>query len=930
MRGIVLYIVLSILYTISISSAQETILSPLSKQPSWIAHPDALRVVKGEPSYLELVGQNEFCEEIEVPGFSLLRIDIRMPAGKSGRLYLKLLEENGAEYITPTIDLSGTGQWKTVQFGLSDLFIAPWSDDDNYHIDFPFKRVYLVFTADKGVSLQLKALRTAGSDPRRPITEYPLVNDWIERLASQPKPSIPSPENPGDSSEVKFLEDATTIIMKAPGYELSLDKESGKLVSMKFGGSLDAWKPTDGRWWSLVTFDGRIISNTEFTSFKYVWEAKKKQLRAAYIADNQVEVVLLISGTNDSQLYKAFVKNLGMAPIRCLRLPDSLSLDTSRLRRMILPRLGGVELLPGYFKNGRRLAMDYPSDAMSDFVWYEMATGPVSVYTIQDEKTFWSSRLRLWNKPDQSLAAYSRDTNTFVGAGGVWISPTIVFHFGGSPLEAYSRYWTDNGLHKSKTLKSKLGEELFERLSASVLLKYDFDALAPNTGDRSRVFSNLTAELRGLPSPIILHIVDYWNPPATERRADGGVFDTNYPEFLPPRDEFGGSAGFSGFLAAAKWLMLPVMPYTNPTCWGKESASYQKFGEDVGVKNPDGSVVMGWGMVTVTPTHPQVIAKNRSNLEGFTGTWKVDVLFEDQVGARSHCYDFSPHASHPAAYTQGLINHAKEASAKIPLMTERGFDHLVPYESGFCGIELGLSCTRYMPGWEWDAYYGKRNWRAFPLDTFFIGPYAALYHHDLGQFVVTKGDISWCLAKGYNITYPQSFPRQYLDVCDAFQKAVCSRYFGAKLESFEYLNDFVTKTVFPKVTIYANHSGDSTFDHEKFTLARDGCLALDEDGELIAGILTRMNGVDLGREVYVFQSNDPDRIQVKCLASPDGPIAVHRPKHWTDPSKVQVLTVSDVDQRPVEFQITDEYIKFQYQSSADGKPVSGYTVLYVR
>jgi hypothetical protein len=908
--------------------SEQSVVFPLDKQPLWVANPNTLRIVEDSPSYVEIVGSNEFCQEVKIPAFQQLQLEWRIPVGKSGRIYLKLLEGGGAEYITPTVDLKGTGKWETVGFALSDLSIAPWSDDDNYYLDFPFPRVYLVFVADKEVTLHLKALRTAGTDPRKPAVEYPLVNDWIQRLASQQKPEIPTSFGSGASSPLVFYEGDETITLKATGYELMLDKHSGKLLKMKFSGDLDAWKPADGKWWSLVTFDGDIVSNTQATSFKYVWDKARKRFSAVYTFENQVESVIAISGTVDSLRCKIFVKNLSMSPIRCLRFPDSFSVDTSRLSSMILPRLGGVELLPGYFKTARRLAMDYPSDAMSDFIWVGMATGPVSIYTVQDEKYFWSSRLKLWSNPNQSLAQYSRDTNTFIGAGNAWVSPTIVFLSGSSPIEAFGRYWVENGLDKSKTLYSKLGETLFERLSTSVLLKYDFDFVAPKTGDRSKVFSNLTAELDNLPSPVMLHLVDYWNPPETNRRPDGGVFDTNYPEFLPPREEFGGTVAFKGFLGAARWRGLPIMPYTNPTCWGKESASYRQFGDEVAARNLDGSVAMGWGMVTVTPTHPQVIAKNRANLEGFTGEFKVDLLFEDQVGARSHCYDFSPYAIHPAGYIQGLISHAKEASAKIPLMTERGFDHLVPYESGFCGIELGLSCTRHMPGWEWDAYYGKGNWRVFPFDTLFVSPYAALYHHDLGQFVLTKGDISWCLAKGYNMTYPYGFPRNQLEVCDAFQKAVCSRYFGVKAKSFEYLNENVTKTVFPKVTIYANHSPDTTFDHDKFTLAKEGCLALDENGELIAGILTRMNGVDLHREVYVFQTTDPNRIQIRCLVSPDGPVAVRRPRQWTDVTRIRVLAVTYTEQLPVEFETTDEYIKFQYLSSIDGKAVTRYTVVY--
>ncbi|HUV05791.1 MAG TPA: DUF6259 domain-containing protein [Armatimonadota bacterium] len=913
---------------LSVSNADDILLAPFDKMPSWASNPAAVRVVKGEPSYLELSAECAICQEMAIPAFESLSVDIRVPSGKTGRLYLNLVEGSGAEYITPTLNLKGTGEWTQLEFKLEDLFLAPWSDDDNYYLDFPMGKVLCLFTPGAGASLQLRNMRVRGKDPRRPTAEYALVKDWIERLACSAQPAIPKPLNPGASAGVRFTESGSSISLKGAAYELRLDKRTGRIISLDFCGRAARWKPTHGQWWSLLTFDGEIIPNTQAASFEYAWDDWAKQLRAAYTFSKELEVILVVSGGADSFRCKGLIKNVGAAPIRCFRLPDGLALGARNLRRMVLPRLGGVELLPGYFKTARSLGMDYPSDAFSDFAWAEVARGTISIYAVQDEPIFWSSKLKLRNLPDKRRVEYTRETNTFVGAGGSWVSPSIVFIFGHSPLDSFEKYWSENGLDRSPTVEAKLGGKLFDQLRSSVLLVYNFDAIAQRGGDKPKVFSESARGLSSLPSPVLLHPLCYWNPPETGRRPDGGVFDTDYPDFLPPREEFGGDQGFAEYLDNANRLGLLVMPYINPTCWDKRSASYRKFGDAVGAKTPDGRLWMGWGMVTVTPHHPQVRAKNRALANGFTGPCKVDLLFEDQVGARSHTYDFSPHALHPAAYTHGLIQHAKRASAKIPLMTERGFDRLAPYESGFCGIELGLSCTTFMKGWEWDAFYGAGNWRVFPLETYFLGPHAALYHHDLGQYVLTKGDLSWCLAKGYNMNSPYGRAGEQSEVCDAFQKAVCLLYFGRKLKSFEYLNDSVTKTVFPMVTIFANHSPDSAFEHGSHTLAKEGCLALDEKGRLIAGVLTRLYGLDLGRECHIVQTIEPNRVILRTVSSTAGPMAALRPKQWTDAARISVLAVTKDGQVPVDFQAGPDSVTFEYSLSHQGSPVKEYVILY--
>lgn len=104
----------------SANAADSVLLAPFDKMPSWASNPGAVRVVSGEPSYLELSAECAICQEMAIPAFESLTVDIRVPSGKAGRLYLNLVEEGGAEYITPTLNLKGTGEWTQLEFKLED------------------------------------------------------------------------------------------------------------------------------------------------------------------------------------------------------------------------------------------------------------------------------------------------------------------------------------------------------------------------------------------------------------------------------------------------------------------------------------------------------------------------------------------------------------------------------------------------------------------------------------------------------------------------------------------------------------------------------------------------------------------------------------------------------------------------------------------
>jgi hypothetical protein len=165
------------------------------------------------------------------------------------------------------------------------------------------------------------------------------------------------------------------------------------------------------------------------------------------------------------------------------------------------------------------------------------------------------------------------------------------------------------------------------------------------------VATQLTARLSDLPAPALLHFEEYLS----------GGFDKEYPDHLPrTHPSFGTVAQFTNFLAQARARNQLTMPYTNPTFWGVDpkGPTFLATNDAPLLVNLDGSYnyeeYFGEGGMTVTPWHPAVQAANRNTRNQFLTNYPVDVLFQDQVGARTWQYDINPAAPTPYAYIGGV------------------------------------------------------------------------------------------------------------------------------------------------------------------------------------------------------------------------------------------------------------------------------------
>jgi len=492
----------------------------------------------------------------------------------------------------------------------------------------------------------------------------------------------------------------------------------------------------------------------------------------------------------------------------------------------------------------RSLAGSHPS-LWADFWHLDSTAGKLTCYGLQpDAEIFVPAQLE--TGADAAGAYFSRGWQTFVRAGERWTAPTVRFVVGRSMPEAARAYVAANGM--TRTLAEKMRPEILERFRQSILLKY-----------QGRCEDQIRA-LPRLPGPCVLHHSNYLK----------GGFDKQYPDHLPVNPSFGSPEEFATLLRLAKEAGHLMMPYTNPTWWCDKprGPTFVKYGEAPLLIGLDGRKQMeryssnvGW---TTTLWHPAVAAANAEILRQFTEDYPVDILFQDQVGARRFRYDLNPASPTPHAYTQGLLELARHDSAVVPLGTENGYDRLINYESLFCGLTWSIVPTEGGPSWRrlWREQYPASTYRVSPLALRMAHDKCAFAHHDLGQFVTTPEVLAWTLALGYQLSYrisPEALDlpakRHWLAWLSRLQRSIVSRLMTEPLDEWTYLTGDVIRARYGPVTIVANVGPQPYALNARTTLAGYGFLATVQ-GDPTAGLLTRWEGVEQPAAVGFVREGD--------------------------------------------------------------------------
>lgn|GEM_PF-376157 len=472
------------------------------------------------------------------------------------------------------------------------------------------------------------------------------------------------------------------------------------------------------------------------------------------------------------------------------------------------------ELRPTHYLS---CSIPYPP-AFSDFIHFDGNVGNATLFGVQPQQwqpwagvtntnaIFVSGNIG-WGADAQGAYA-ERAFETFVNPKQTWQSPVVRLIIGQEVQTAIDSYCQANQF--SRKLENKMEPDVFNRLKNSVLVYYE--------GNCSQKMANLNL----LPTPCLVHFADYLM----------GGFDKQYPDHLPPNAWFGTPEEFSAFIQQCHQLGLLMMPYSNPTWWcdHPRGPTFTREGEAPLLKKLDGSISYElYGAndgYTVCHWHPAVREANRITLQQFTTDYPMDLVFQDQCGARTWQYDLNTASPTPYAYSDGMISMVAEDSRTKPLGTENGWDRIANYESLFCGMTWGIVPTEGAPSYRTflDDRYSPENWDLFPLALYMTHDKTMLLHHDLGQFVTTDPVLSWTLGLGYGLSYRSRAvdltnrpSHEWLLWLDRLQKSVCSKYIGQPLVSFKQDRgtnltsepDGVICATYGNVSIAANLTGST-------------------------------------------------------------------------------------------------------------------------
>ncbi len=492
---------------------------------------------------------------------------------------------------------------------------------------------------------------------------------------------------------------------------------------------------------------------------------------------------------------------------------------------------------PFYHATVPRRDAEFHSDNRSfcDFAALDSRAGRWALLGVQTpEAVFTPARAEVAARGLQHARTgyYTHTFLAFAGPQDTRRIPLQVMVLGESHRTALRQYGAQNGFVRG--LADKASPEVVEKLKRCILLKvttYDLKASAGIAGD--------------LPYPVLFHSADYLR----------GGFDKQYPDHLPPNPEVGTPADLSQLLRACREKGHLFMPYTNPTWWctNPKGPTFEKQGDAPLSRDFDGNIypesygstaVQGY---TICAWHPDVRAANDVIRRQFTEEYPVDVLFQDQVGARGPRWDTNPASPHPDAYLEGIHRIARVDSQYVPLGTEDGHDRLINYETMFCGLSWPWLPNR--PSQSRVLYsdlWPEGSWRIEPLALFLAHDKALFYHHDLGGFVRNRRDLSITLALGYGLSWWTHSPNRsakeqdWIERLCRVQAAVGPRCAGRALDEFEYLAPGVLRSRWGDLDLIANLSAEPWTVDDECVLAPEGFLARSPD--LAAGIFVRYQG----------------------------------------------------------------------------------------
>ncbi len=766
---------------------------------------------------------------------------------------------------------------------------------------------------------------------------------------------------PEQTQSVYFDDSAPDILILGNAhYELVLSKWNGAIRSITDKATGQHVSDGSDCVWGAVFYDqttdyegGCLYGAAASKRFAYTWNAANRALTLTYTGDPgspyRVNAQVIITASPQLWFDMALtLHNLWRYELDDVIFPSHLKLARADVRQALMPVLPGVMLTEPFFRAGRDYIADYPN-LFADFQWIATTKGRLGLYSLYDGTQIRPVSIGYFSfrdHPETLLLDHSFHAK--VPVGRTWRSPTVRLRVGQDLTTAVGAYRSDNGLDALPSLRAKLGSR-YQRVASSPLLKLGMTDFPPNR------FGDFPTLLRNAPTPAILHLVSYWQY----------GFDENYPDLLPPDAGLGATADFAAMVRTLQGRGFLTMPYSNPTWWDDESPTFRQLNpaevvlyeaphvpryecytispapppctaENARRDSPFNRAhpyEMLHGGYAVSPWAPAVTARLRQQVAELTEQVPNDILFQDQIGARSNYADYGAFAPGATAYAQGWLQHTRSLSGKL-LMTEGGFDRLAETEVGFHG---GLLLDE-MTGAAEERWGDHAGWHVFPFAPMLVRDKVLFYQHNLAPASMTasKQVLSWNASQGFMLTYNLTetaygggLSSPWLAVVSAFQRHVFARYADARITGYEHLATNVTRTTFDGFSVTANWDAAQPFTAGAHRLAPSGMLIASNNGTLTAGIFTTYNGAALSSgDHYLIEVRGADEIIVRQPLGADTNLLIRPLPRWAGSRQVQVWA-HGADGQPIQ-RVTAttgaQGVSFVYRQHVAGRAVSYYRI----
>ncbi|MBN1268556.1 MAG: hypothetical protein JXB04_03135, partial [Kiritimatiellae bacterium] len=656
-------------------------------------------------------------------------------------------------------------------------------------------------------------------------------------------------------------------------------------------------------------------------------------------------------------------------PVRTVGAPQRVLFAVTNIRQVVFPIQEGMAFTRGFFEHGRRTCQPRPW-LFADFVGLDSSDGVLSFYVRQDSSygadllrrhdtnrpVFQPSNIGVGASPaTPGMACLDYEMATCIPPGERWDSPSLLLESGGASLrDAVAHYREANGFDDAAlypTLRDKLDTfNLFDRVARSMFLAIEcHKAVDWTKAPYGDLWGTVEREwLDVLPRENILHFT-HWQE---------GWLEHRHPDSLPIYEtKFGPSNDLVHLLQTVReddgWL---AMPFCNWSVWNKEEDLVYSNGVLVPrpeacakVRGPDAPFYEYFGYMT-KPWHDNAYAVHSNMMMFYRNELPMDLMFVDMTCERTWRYtrvDTDTNGVDDAiftGFTQATIDHNRDLRPFFPLYTEGVFDQMMGEVSGYCQTHRQKMMMDIL------AHVGEEfdDWVVFPLAADVAHRNVGFYQHDLNLqvFPITKKLLTHYTLMGYS--YIVDVPTWYEEndaagenwmyICDAYQKAVASRYFGQPLNAYDGAvggDARIVRTSYGagtnEITITANFRDGEACIAGAHTLAAEGFLATLPGDRLTAGIFTNaFNGAPLtpGDHFIIVERPTGSLVSVRQVQGAGTPIRITRPASWTGGVLAfYVLGDGSVEPAQDRITVTASDITLDYTNAAPGgAEVTGYTL----